>query len=58
MAESYIQIGMADYGDETWAPDYVETEKLIGRDHGFLLGDIGWFLSPACDINPYLDNQM
>ena len=36
MAESYIQIGMADYGDETWAPDYVETEKLIARDHGFL----------------------
>jgi len=27
------------------------------RNHGFLLGEDGWRLSPAYDINPYIDKN-
>ena len=47
MSESYIQIGMADFGNETWAPDYVETEKLIARDHGFLFDFLDYDFTEA-----------
>lgn len=53
--KSYIETGLSDCGNDEWVPDYVETEKLIARDHGFLFDFIDYDFSEAEHmLNRYL----
>ena len=53
--KSYIEIGLSEYGNDAWAPDYVEISKLIPGDHGFLFDFIDYdFTVPEKELEKYL----